>query len=91
MDSKELIQAYVQYYSKNQAAAQQQAVDSKAIYDSVGGEESYTEMIGWASQNLSSEEIASYNEVTNSGNTAAIKFAVEALSNRYKAAVKLLW
>ena len=44
----------------------------------------YTEMIGWASENLSPEEIASYNEVTNSGNTAAIKFAVEALSSRYK-------
>ena len=86
MDSKELIQAYVQYYSKNQAAAQQQAVDTGSIYSSVGGEEAYTEMIGWAADNLSSEEIASYNEVTNSGNTAAIKFAVEALSNRYKAA-----
>lgn len=86
MDSKELIQAYVQYYSKNQTAQQQQAVDSKSIYDSVGGEESYTEMIGWAANNLSSEEIASYNEVTSSGNTAAVKFAVEALSSRYKAA-----
>ena len=85
MDSKELIQAYVQYYSKNQAAQQQQAVDSKSIYDSVGGEEAYTEMIGWAANNLSPEEIASYNEVTSSGNTAAVKFAVEALSNRYKA------
>ena len=41
------------------AAQQQQAVDTKAIYDSVGGEEAYTEMIGWASKNLSSEEIAS--------------------------------
>ena len=86
MDSKELIQAYVEYYSKNQASAQQQAVDSKSIYDSVGGEAAYTEMVGWAANNLSAEEIASYNEVTNSGNTAAIKFAVEALSNRYKAA-----
>ena len=86
MDSKELIQAYVQYYAKNQATQQQQAVDSKSIYDSVGGEAAYTEMVGWAANNLSPEEIASYNEVTNSGNTAAIKFAVEALSNRYKAA-----
>ena len=85
MDSKELIQAYVQYYSKNQQAAQQQqAVDTASIYESVGGENAYTEMIGWASQNLSPEEISSYNEVTNSGNAAAIKFAVEALSNRYK-------
>lgn len=89
MDSKELIQAYVQYYSKNQAtqaAQQQQAVDTKSVYDSVGGEAAYTEMIGWASSNLSAEEIASYNEVTSSGNSAAVKFAVEALSSRYKAA-----
>ena len=39
MDSKDLIQAYVQYYSKNQAAQQQQAVDTNSIYASVGGEE----------------------------------------------------
>ena len=38
MDSKELVEAYVQYYSKNQQA-QQQAVDLKSIYDSVGGED----------------------------------------------------
>ena len=84
LDSKELIQAYVQYYSKNQAQ-QQAAVDTNSIYQSVGGEEAYTEMIGWAAQNLSADEIKSYNEVTNSGNSAAVKFAVEALSSRYKA------
>ena len=89
LDSKELIQAYVSSYTKNQAAAQSQAVDEagqKAILDSVGGEQAYGEMVAWAGSNLSSEEIAAYNEVTTSGNTAAIKFAVEALSNRYKAA-----
>ena len=36
MDSKDLIQAYVEYYSKNQATAQQQAVDSSPS-TSVGG------------------------------------------------------
>jgi len=89
MDSKDLIQAYVSSYAKNQAAAQTQAVDAagqKAIIDSVGGESAYGEMVAWAGSNLSSDEVAAYNEVTNSGNTAAIKFAVEALSNRYKAA-----
>ena len=89
MDSKELIRAYVEVFSKNQAAVQQQALDAQAeanIVGSVGGKEAYGEMVAWAAANLPQEEIDSYNSVTNSGNPAAIKFAVEALSNRYKSA-----
>ena len=89
MDSKELIKAYVEVFSKNQAAVKQQALDSQAeanILGSVGGKEAYGEMVAWAASNLPQEEIDSYNSVTNSGNPAAIKFAVEALSNRYKSA-----
>jgi len=87
LDSKDLIEAYVSSYAKNQNKAQAQAVDEsaqKAILDSVGGEQAYGEMVQWAGSNLSEDEISAYNEVTTSGNTAAIKFAVEALSNRYK-------
>lgn len=89
LDSKELIQAYVSQYTKNQAAVQAQAVDAQAeaaILDSVGGQESYQQMVQWAATNLDPAEVESYNQVTNSGNVAAIKFAVEALSNRYKSA-----
>lgn len=89
LDSKELIQAYVSQYAKNQAAVQAQAVDAQAeaaILDSVGGQESYQQMVQWAAANLDPAEVESYNQVTNSGNVAAIKFAVEALSNRYKSA-----
>lgn len=84
MDSKELIKAYVEYYSKSQQQAATQ-VEAKTIYDSVGGEEAYGQMVAWAGQNLSADEITAYNEVTNSGNAAAIRFAVEALNGRYKA------
>ena len=88
MDSKELIQQYVEFYSQSQqqqrqAAAQQ--ADATAIYDSVGGQEAYGELVGWAANNLEPSEIESFNEVTTTGNTAAIKFAVEALQNRFKA------
>ena len=89
LDSKELIEAYVSQYSKNLEAAKTKAVDSQAeaaILDSVGGQESYQQMVQWAANTLDPAEVASYNEVTNSGNIAAIKFAVEALNNRYKAA-----
>tara|TARA_R110001592_G_scaffold53706_1_gene164725 strand:+ start:648 stop:1487 length:840 start_codon:yes stop_codon:yes gene_type:complete len=89
LDSKELIQAYVSQYSKNLETAKSKAVDADAeaaILSSVGGKESYQQIVTWASSNLDPAEVASYNEVTNSGNVAAIKFAVEALSNRYKSA-----
>ena len=87
MDSKELIQAYVKFYSENQQqtqAAQVVEADSQAIVASVGGQEAYQSMVGWAAENLDPSETEAYNNVVNSGNTAAIKFAVEALNNRYK-------
>jgi len=86
MDSKDLIREYVKYYAQSQQQVQAQATseaDAKAIVDSVGGEQAYGEMVNWAAQNLSQDEIDAYNNVTNSGNTAAIKFAVEAMANRY--------
>jgi hypothetical protein len=89
LDSKDLIKAYMTQYAANQEAAKTQAVTAdaeRAILDSVGGQESYQQMVQWAAGNLDPAEVESYNQVTNSGNVAAIKFAVEALSNRYKAA-----
>ena len=86
MDTKELIQQYVQFYSQTQQTAQAEATseaDARAIYDSVGGEQAYGELVGWAAGNLQQSEIEQFNSVTASGNTAAIKFAVEALAYRY--------
>lgn len=87
MDSKDLIKAYVDFYSKSMQAQQQQALNDQAqadIFNSVGGEKAYGEMVSWAAENLSKEEIDNFNVVTSSGNLPAIRFAVEALQNRYK-------
>ncbi len=89
MDPKDLITQYMDFYTKTSKEVQQKTVDAEAersILDSVGGQESYQQMVSWASENLDPAEVASYNEVTNSGNLPAIKFAVEALANRFKAA-----
>ena len=90
MDSKELIKAYVDFYSKNaqnyQQQAQLQESQQQEIMSLAGGQQGYTEMVQWASQNLDPQEVDAFNSVTNSGNLPAIRFAVEALSNRYKAA-----
>jgi len=87
LDSKELVSAYLEYYKQGQQQAQVQATTQAQVDEvisSVGGKEAYGEMISWATENLDQSEIDSYNSVTNSGNPAAIKFAVEALSNRYR-------
>lgn len=87
MDQKELIQSYLQYYQKSAAQSQQvqlQAEQINAIKESVGGEAAYGEMMTWAAQNLSPEEINDYNTVTGSGNPVAIRFAVQALQARYQ-------
>lgn len=90
MDSKELIKSYMEFYTKSgQQVQEQQALqqaDQAAIMQIAGGEQSYAEITQWAAQNLDPSEIEAYNNVTSSGNIPAIKFAVEALTNRYKAA-----
>tara|TARA_Y100001963_G_scaffold87272_1_gene120672 strand:+ start:2217 stop:3059 length:843 start_codon:yes stop_codon:yes gene_type:complete len=88
MDSKDLIKNYLEYYGKTQANQQQatiQANEIKQIQDGIGGEQAYSELTSWAAENLNATEINDFNTVANSGNTAAIKFAVEALNNRYTA------
>jgi hypothetical protein len=49
----------------------------------VGGEEAYTKMVQWASQNLSDAEKRAFNEVLETGDLAKVQLAVEALHSRY--------
>lgn len=89
MDSKDLIKAYVDYYGRNAANYEQKELEAtqlEAVKEIAGGSEEYDNMIGWAAQSLASDEIDAFNSVTESGNLAAIRFAVEALNSRYRAA-----
>ena len=87
LDSKDLIKAYVDFYSKSQQQSALQNEQLTDIHSITGGVEGYNEMIQWASQNLEAKEIDSFNNVANSNNYEAIRFAVEALNGRYKGAV----
>jgi hypothetical protein len=87
MDSKALIETYFKYHAVQTAKNTQDAATAtqlKSIRDSVGGDEAYGQMIQWAGQNLNEAEIDQFNQVANSNNAAALGFAVEALSNRWK-------
>lgn len=87
MDSKDLIKAYVESYKANAAAAQSATIAQSEVDQlmaSAGGVDQYNEMIGWAANNFSAEEIGAFNQATQ--NAAAARFAIEALRNRYTAA-----
>lgn len=88
MSSKELLDTYFKYHAQQTAKVKAQAATNdqlKTIRDSVGGDEAYSAMIDWASNNLNEAETAQFNSVINSNNAAAIGFAVESLNNRYRA------
>jgi hypothetical protein len=57
------------------------------LFDMVGGESSYKDMLSWAGDALSKEEIEMYDSVMADGNANAIFFAVQALNGKYTDAV----
>lgn len=58
----------------------------KSLLDPVGGEEAYTDMVGWAADNLNEAEIDAFNSVLESGDPNATKMAVENLHSKYTSA-----
>lgn len=78
--SKNLVDQYI---------AGQQAIANNVqneIYNNVGGQESYTDMVQWATDNMSEGEISAYNQAVNSDNRASIDLAVQGLKARYDSA-----
>ena len=51
----------------------------KEVYQEVGSQDKYAELINWASNNLSDEEVQSYNEIIESGSMSQMKLAVRGL------------
>jgi len=49
-----------------------------------GGDDSYGDMMRWAGENLSQQEIEMYDAVMDNGDKNAMSFAVQALFNRYQ-------
>ena len=74
--NKDIVDSYIQ---GQQAVAQQIETDIKSI---AGGNEGYTEMIAWAKENLSAEEVYAYNRVVNGRDIDATKMAVQGLKAR---------
>ena len=55
-----------------------------SVYETVGGEESYKEMLSWAGDNLSQAEISAYDRAVDSGDIEMVKMAVAGLQSKYQ-------
>ena len=60
---------------------------AEELYKMVGGEKEYRNMIDWAGESLSQDEIEMYDAVMATGNANSIYWAVQALNNKYTDAV----
>ena len=56
---------------------------AEILMESVGGEKAYQNMLSWASDNFSAEEVEMYDAIMSKGDPNAVFFAVEALKARY--------
>jgi len=74
------------YVGKAQAAGTPQPAmsdaDAAQIKAMVGGDQGFADLSAWASANLDEGELASYNAVVDSGNKAAIEWAIKAMVAR---------
>jgi len=82
----DLAKMYLDYRTEveSQQPAQLTEEDATNLKNAVGGDKVYTEMMGWASQNLPDHEVEMYDAIMDSGNSAAAYFAVQALAMRYQ-------
>ena len=89
---RQVVQNYVSKAAGVSGSAEAQPVaseltegDMAELKATVGGEEKFNELSGWAAKNLTKDALVEYNEVVDSGNKAAIKWALRALQGKYKA------
>lgn len=72
-----------QYLARPEApageAVELTAADTNELKGMVGGDEGFAQLSSWAQENLSAEQLVDYNTVVNSGNKAAIRWALKAM------------
>jgi len=90
MDAADLAQMYLDYRSQVEEGETETAVlsegDVEALQGIVGGEESYGQMMAWAQESLTEQEINMYDAVMEKGDPLSCYFAVNALAFRFQEA-----
>jgi|TARA_B100000073_G_scaffold293666_1_gene257386 hypothetical protein len=85
MSSEDLVAAYLEaQVDGTPSSVELSTQDVKYIQDSVGGEQGYQALVGWASENLPEQSIQGFDALVESGNAAAIELAVAGLYSLYE-------
>jgi len=84
-DPTDLAQMHLDYRRQMESNAPQPMTEETAtqLKGMVGGDQEYTNLLGWAKENFSEQEIDMYDSIMDSGNTEAAFFAIQALALRY--------
>lgn len=87
MDPIDVANMFLEKQGEVQQAEVATQEDVEQIQESVGGMDSYQNMIQWAGQNLSENEIALYDAAMDKGDPLTMFFAAQALNSRYQDAI----
>ena len=86
MDSQDLVQAYMAMQANAPQAQETVELSDRQvnnIKNSVGGEEAYGEVMSWAGQNLSQDQIDAFDNIIATGNEHTIQMMVNGLKAQY--------
>ena len=75
-----LDKSLVNEYIRGQKAIAE--TQTSKVYETVGGQQKYSELIDWASKNLNEGEQTAFNDLTASGSIDQVKLAVQGLMTR---------
>lgn len=83
MDSKDLIQAYME--SQDAASGREMSsAEVDSIYKLAGGQEQYGKLMEWATGSLPEATVNAYNSVVDRGDPAAIQLALAGITAAYR-------
>ena len=92
MSSQDLVNAYMAIKEKNpDIDSQTEAADLtdaeiNTVYNSVGGEKAYQNILNWATDNVDETKLDAFNSIVNNGDATAIQIAVAGLKAEYDTA-----
>ena len=88
--NKSLVDSYLQGV-RNQVGMEQEQVqpiltdqEVASVHNIAGGKDGYEQLMNWAGSNLSDEDAKNFDDVIETGNKAAVTFAVKALMAQYE-------
>ena len=86
MSSEDLLNAYIEMQKGNTVAPPVELNDSDIsdLKSSVGGDEAYDQLTGWASESLSDAELDAFNATVENGTKAQIQMMLSGIKARYE-------